>query len=178
MRKLKLYIATSLDGKIARKDGSIDWLPSLTEEDYGYQEFYNSIDTVLMGYKTYEVCLGFGEWYYKDKTSYIFSRDLQKNCIPQAQLIMQNPARFAEELKSTTGKDIWLVGGGEIITLLHDAGLIDEYIIAFIPLILGEGIELFPGITRQENLHLARHNVYKNGVTLMYLEKSTKGGIG
>ena len=76
-----------------------------------------------------------------------------------------------QKLKHTEGKDIWLLGGGEIISLLHDSGLIDEYILAYIPVILGEGIELFPGIKQQRNLHLQRHQVYPNGVSLFYFEK-------
>lgn len=171
MRKLILYIATSLDGKIARRDGAIDWLPDPSSEDYGYQEFYDSIDTVIMGYNTYEVCLGLGDWYYRDKASYIFSRHPDREVLPDVQLVTDDPVAFVRELKAREGKDIWLVGGGEINTLLHDAGLIDEYILAYIPLILGEGIELLPAVTRQENLKLAQHAIYENGVVMMYLIK-------
>ena len=171
MRKLKLYIAASLDGKIARPNHEIDWLPPLEEYDYGYAEFMKGVDAIVMGYKTYEVCAGLGEWAYKDKTSYIFSRNSNRQLIPEAQLITEKPVEFVKNLKQTEGKDIWLLGGGEIITLLHDAGLIDEYILAFIPVILGEGIELFPGIKKQENLKLQRHQVYENGVALFYFGK-------
>jgi dihydrofolate reductase len=171
MRKVKLYIATSLDGKIARKDGTIDWLPDPTAEDYGYHQFYNSIDATLMGYKTYEICLQFGEWPYPGKFTYVFTRDSTKSVVPEANLITQHPVDFVRELRELEGKDIWLVGGGEIVTLLHDAGLIDEYILAYIPVILGEGIELFPGIKQQQNLQLTKHLVFSNGVVLLYLDK-------
>ena len=171
MRQLTLYIATSLDGKIARTDDSIDWLPDPAEGDYGFQEFYDSIDTVVMGYKTYDVSLKLGDWYYKDKSCYIFSRDSTKNVIPEAQLITEHPVDFVRQLQKKPGKDIWLIGGGEINTLMHDAGLIDSYIIAYIPLILGKGIELFPGIQKQVDLKLTKHQVYSNGVTMLYLEK-------
>jgi dihydrofolate reductase len=171
MRKIKLYIAASLDGKIARKDGAIDWLPDPTAEDYGYQPFYDSIDATLMGYKTYEFCLQFGEWPYTGKSTYVFSRNPAKAVLPEANLITQSPADFVRQLKQQKGKDIWLVGGGEIVTLLHDAGLIDEYILAFIPVILGEGIELFPGIKNQQNLRLTQHKVFSNGAVMLYLEK-------
>lgn len=171
MRKVKLYIAASLDGKIARKNGSVDWLPDdPVEEDYGYPAFYDSIDTTLMGYKTYETALSFGEWHYKDKVNYIFSRDPHKSLIPEAQLVNENPVDFVTKFKQTVGKDIWLIGGGEIITLLHNAELIDEYIIAFIPVILGEGIELFPNITKQQNLQLTKHQAYSNGIVMLYLD--------
>ena len=171
MRKLKLYIATSLDGKIARLNHEIDWLPPLEEYDYGYAEFMESIDAIVMGYKTYEVCVGLGEWAYKDKTSYVFSRSSERQLIPEAALITEDPVKYVQDLKQTDGKAIWLLGGGKIIGLLHDAGLIDEYILAYIPVILGEGIELFPGIKKQENLKLQRHQVYENGVGLFYFGK-------
>ncbi len=171
MRKIKLHIATSLDGKIARQDGTIDWLPDPAAEDYGFQSFYDAVDTILMGYKTYQVCLDFGEWYYQGKSTYVFSRDPAKPIVPEAQLISQQPVDFVRTLKEQPGQDIWLVGGGEIISLLHDAGLIDEYIIACIPLILGEGIALFPAIRKQENLTLTHHTVFPNGVVLLYFRK-------
>lgn len=171
MRKLKLYIATSLDGKIARPNHEIRWLPPLEEYDYGYAEFMESIDVIVMGFKTYEVCINLGEWPYKDKTSYVFSRHSERTLIPEAQLVTEDPVKFVQAIKETEGKDIWLLGGGEIISLLHNAGLIDEYILAHIPVILGEGIALFPKLNRQENLKLARHHVYENGVGLFYYEK-------
>jgi dihydrofolate reductase len=171
MRKVILYIATSLDGKIARKNGEIDWLPPLEDQDYGYETLLNSVDVTLMGYKTYEVCLGFGDWAYKDQITYVFSRYAEREMIPEAQLITEDPVKFVKQLKQTEGKDIWLIGGGEIIALLHDAGLIDEYILAYIPVILGEGIELFPGIKKQENLQLTKHKVYDNGVAMFYFCK-------
>jgi dihydrofolate reductase len=171
MRKVKLYIAASLDGKIARKNGAIDWLPDPTAEDYGYQQFYDSIGIALMGYKTYEICLQFGEWPYKGNSTYVFSRDASKTVLPEANLITQNPIDFVKQLREQDGKDIWLVGGGEIIALLHDAGLIDEYILALIPVILGEGIELFPGVKQQQNLRLTQHKVFSSGAVMLYLEK-------
>lgn len=172
MRKLKLYIATSLDGKIARKDGSIDWLPDPSTGDYGYPEFMKTVDTIIMGSKTYDVCVSFGEWPYPDKDTYVFSRSRDKKGINDVELVHQEPREFVLDLKKTKGSDIWLMGGGEIITLLHDAGLIDEYILAYIPVILGEGIELFPGIHQQVNLSLYHHQVYPDGVIMMYFSNT------
>ncbi len=173
MRKLKLYIAASLDGKIARRNHAIDWLPPLEEYDYGYAEFMETIDAIVMGYKTYEVCMNLGEWAYKDKLSCVFSRQTDRKLLPEAQLITEDPVVFIKQLKQTEGKDIWLLGGGEIISLLHNAGLIDAYILAYIPVILGEGIELFPEVKKQENLKLEKHEIYENGVALFYFRKET-----
>jgi dihydrofolate reductase len=171
MRKLKLYVAASLDGKIARKNGEIDWLPSPDGADYGYQELIDSIDATLMGFKTYEVCNSFGEWPYPGMNNYVFSHDPNRQLNPEATLINEDPVAFVEKLKQTEGKDIWLIGGGEINKLMHDAGLIDEYILAFIPVILGEGIELFPDVKKQVNLKLTRQKAYENGLVMLYLEK-------
>lgn len=173
MRKLKLYVATSIDGKIAGPNEELDWLPQPTDEkeDYGYHAFYESIDTTIMGYKTYKIGNSFGDWPYKDKTSFIFSRTADKPVIDEVTLINQNPVEFVKELKQKEGGDIWLVGGGEIIKLLHDEGLIDEYLLAFIPVILGEGIELFPNIKHQQKLKLTSHKIYDDGVAMMYYER-------
>lgn len=176
MRKVILYIAASLDGKIARPNGGLDWLPDPADEkykheDYGYDELLNSVDTTLMGYKTYEVCRSFGEWAYKNQLTYVFSRNPEREMVPEAQLVTEDPVEFTRKLKQQEGKNIWLIGGGEIIKLLHDAGLIDEYILAYVPVILGEGIELFPGIKKQENLKLTRHKVFESDITMLYFEK-------
>lgn len=174
MGKLKLYIASSLDGKIARADHSLDWLPEPEnngkEEDYGYYEFYNPVGSLVMGYKTYEIAESFGDWPYKGKTSYIFSRDADKKVIADAQLITEDPVSFTSKLKKQEEKDIWLVGGGVINTLLHNAGLIDEYIITVIPVILGKGIELFPDIDKEQKLSLVNTKTYSDGlVSLHYI---------
>ncbi|RDC62946.1 dihydrofolate reductase family protein [Adhaeribacter pallidiroseus] len=95
-----------------------------------------------------------------------------KTVIPEAQVVNPDPVTFTQELLYQKGQDIWLLGGGEIITLLHNAGLIDEYILAFIPIILGEGIALFPNGQNQENLKLSKHQVYSNGVVMLYFSKS------
>jgi Dihydrofolate reductase len=170
MRKVKLYIACSLDGKIARPNGAIDWLPDPSEQDYGYNEFYNSLDATLMGYKTYEVCRAFGDWVYPDKKTYVFSHNPDRKLVPEAELVTTDPSTFVAELKTKPGKDIWVIGGGQIISLLHDAQLIDQYVIAIIPVILGEGLELFPSIRKQVNLTLQKHIIYPNGVALFYYD--------
>lgn len=175
MRKIKLYIAASLDGKIAGKDHALDWLPEPdieSQDDYGYNEMYDSIDTLLMGYTTYEVCTGLGDWPYKGKTSYVFTHDGSKACIDDAKLVTTDPVQFTTDLKQQQGKDIWLVGGGNINRQLHDAGLIDEYIVAIIPHIVGEGIEMFPGIITASPLKLDKHIVYNDGLVLLYYSKA------
>lgn len=149
MRKIKLYIAVSLDGYIATPDGGVEWLNQFQiskNEDYGYKEIYQSIDTILMGGRTYRDIVGFGcEWPYKDKTTYIVSRN-NINLTPAEQVyfITDHVTGNVEKLKESTGKDIWLVGGGELVSMLLDANLIDEMHLCYLPIVLGQGISLFP----------------------------------
>lgn len=173
MRKLKLYIAASIDGKIAGANDNLDWLPQPENEaeDFGYNAFYASIDTTIMGYKTYEISISFGDWPYKGKTSFVFSRNKERTVVSEAQLVSQNPVDFVKELKHQKGGDIWLIGGGEIIKLLHDEGLIDEYIITYVPVILGEGIELFPNIKQKQNLVLTQQQNFSKGVISLHYSK-------
>ena len=170
MREILLYIATSLDGKIARKDHSLDWLPPIDEagDDYGYKEMLDSVDTVLMGYRTYEICMGLGEWPYKHLKSYVFSRNADKPVIPEVELVNEDPVTFTGKLKEAEGKNIWLIGGGDIIRQLHDGGLIDKYMIATVPVILGEGIELFPGIKKEQKLSVVHHKAYPGLIMTHY----------
>lgn len=149
MRKIKLYIAVSLDGYIATPDGGVEWLNQFQiskNEDYGYKEIYQSIDTILMGGRTYRDIVGFGcEWPYKDKTTYIVSRN-NVNLTPAEQVyfITDHVTGNVEKLKESTGKDIWLVGGGELVSMLLDANQIDEMHLCYLPIVLGQGISLFP----------------------------------
>jgi dihydrofolate reductase len=117
MVKVTLYIASSVDGYIARKDGSIDWLPPpVTDEtDYGYAEFYSSIDAVLMGSRTYEQVLAFGDWPYVDRPAHVFTTRLLSRP-PGADVKFWNilPSDIVEYLENTGMKHAWLVGGSTL----------------------------------------------------------------
>ena len=140
MRKLMLFIATSLDGYIARPEGGIDWM--FTDHDYGYSAFFAGVDTVVMGRRTYDLALSFGAYPYAGTEGYVFSRE-QRPPDGNVAFVSEAPANFVDRLKRLEGKDIWLVGGSEIIAecLAHD--LVDEMIISVHPLMLGGGIPLF-----------------------------------
>lgn len=174
MRKIKLYIATSIDGYIAYSDGGLDWLseyPITPEYNYGYNDFYESIDSVIMGGKSYRDILNMDVIYpYKDKTSYIITRNTNsKTAIENIQFFSENIIEIISSLKKQQGKDIWLVGGGEIISMLLDQGLVDEMIITYIPKILGDGIPLFPKMKNESKWKLLNSKAYDNGVlTIAY----------
>jgi len=144
MRRIILNIASSLDGYIAREDGSIDWLPT-DEEDFGMKKFMDSIDTVFLGRTTYEQILTFDCAYpYADKKSYVFSRNSGEN--KENIEFVSDMIDFAKKLVESPGKGIWLVGGGEIISAFLKAGLIDEIILSEIPIVIGSGIPLFKNV--------------------------------
>ncbi|HIS09964.1 MAG TPA: dihydrofolate reductase [Candidatus Avibacteroides excrementipullorum] len=146
MRKIRLYIAMTLDGYIASRDGGVEWLDKYRNntEDYGYTALYESIDTVLMGGNTYRAILGFGcEWPYPDKTSYVISHREQQGTNDCISIISDNAISFIKQLKAGTGKDIWLVGGGQLTAQLLEERLIDEMQICVFPILLGTGIRLF-----------------------------------
>ncbi len=141
MRRLILFIAASLDGYIARPSGEVDWL--FTDQDYGYTEFLASVDTVLMGRKTYEQVLTFGEFPYQEKQCYIFSRDPGFDASPHAETVRTDIKAFVETLRQSDGKDIWLVGGAALIHPFVEHELLDELILSVHPILLGSGIPLF-----------------------------------
>ena len=149
MRKLKLYIAASLDSYIAGPKGEIDWLEAGGNADYGYQEFYTSIDTTLMGNSTYPLTLTVDKFPYPDTSNYVFTRGTPPPDTAHVRFVSGDIAAFVRSLKEQSGKDIWLVGGGQVNTVMLNEGLIDEIILTIFPLVLAEGIPLFaPGAMR------------------------------
>lgn len=169
MRKIILYIATSLDSYIARNDHSLDWL--FTDQDYGYTPFLGTIDTTLMGYTTFEQVLGFGEFPYQDKKNFVFTRNHADTNYPYAVFISGNIEQIVTELKNAEGKDIWLIGGGEINTILLNANLIDSIIISIHPVILGAGIPLFTGIIRESHFELVDTVSFSSGLVQLTYKK-------
>ena len=173
-RKLKLYIAISLDGKIADPEGGVAWLDELPHpegEDYGYAGFYASIDTTLMGYKTYAKIEDFDVPFpYPDKKNYVFTRTTNRPAAEYVEFVSDDIIAFVHDLKQKEGKDIWLVGGGLINKLLLDQNLLDEIHIFIMPIILGDGIPLFSTGVETNKLQLTTSKTYENGVLSLIYE--------
>ena len=149
MRKVILYIAQSLDGYIARKDGNLDWLPQEISGKMNkfYSEFSQQVDAVLMGRKTYDQIVNVlspNQWAYPNKTSYVWTSTKIESLYDNVHFMDTDLVTFVKELKEQEGKNIWVLGGGALIAELIKNNLIDEYSIAIVPVILGEGIPLFP----------------------------------
>lgn len=167
MRKLKVYIAVSLDGYIATRDGKINWLtgfPAPPEnKDYGYADFYATIGTTLMGHNTYKDVLTLSEtFYYVDKINYVFTRDSHQPPADYVKFISGDIVEFVKKLKEEDGQDIWLIGGGQINGILAD--LIDEMMIYVIPVVLGDGLPLFGGKPMEKTFRLTNTKTFSNSV--------------
>lgn len=170
MRKIILYIASSLDGYIARENGDVDWLPKIDSfEDYGYADFLKSVDTVMMGRKTYDQLLNFDEYPYSDKKCYVFSKDYSK-FDKKAEYVNKNIECFTGNIKHQPGSYIWLVGGSEIIDIFIKADLIDEFMIFVIPNILGKGIPLFRESNPELKLKLTKSIPFPSGIVQLNYE--------
>ncbi|MFD9625867.1 dihydrofolate reductase family protein [Peribacillus muralis] len=169
-RKTVLYIASSLDGFIAREDGSLDWLYATEGEgDNGYGTFYETIDTVIMGNKTYQHTKVLAdEFPYKDKKCYVFSRQNEGKNDGNVQYINEDIASFIQVLKKQGGSKIWIVGGSELLDVFMKEKLVDEFIVAIIPIILGKGIPLYKADNPEVRLKLTEIQQFGQVAQLHY----------
>ncbi|MDF2789762.1 MAG: Dihydrofolate reductase [Neobacillus sp.] len=169
--KLVFYGAISLDGYLARENHSLDWLFGTEgEEETGYQEFYDSVDIILMGRSTYDqiAILSPEKFPYEGKPCYVFSRTMTGQN-EHVTFINEDIAGFTQSLKEQEGKRIWAVGGGEV--LQHLLSLVDEFIIQIAPTIIGKGIPLFVPGDQENKLTLVDVRRYKQFAELHYEAK-------
>ncbi len=167
MGNLILYIAASLDGFIARRDGAVDWLDSFNQpgEDYGYKALLERIGTIVMGGNTYRQVLGFGVWPYAEQRAIIVTTQPLEN--PPGENIHAFAGDVGELVrreKEHSSKDIWLIGGGQLIGAFLAQRLVDEYMISWIPVFLGSGIPLSSGVDVDTSMRLIGETSFSNGV--------------
>jgi dihydrofolate reductase len=162
MRKVILGLGISLDGYIARPDGAVDFL--FMPKDYSMGPFFKTIDTALMGRKTYEVALKMGGGDFGSMAAYVFSRTLP--CGEREGMIFTSeaPSTVISRLRRRRGKHIWLMGGGELIREFLKVDLVDELYIGVVPVLLGEGILLFPSGFPQRNFALVKNDTFSKGL--------------
>ncbi|MBG7609453.1 MAG: dihydrofolate reductase [Anaerolineae bacterium] len=166
--KAIVYIATTVDGFIARENGSVDWLPSGAEagsEDYGYNDFMNSIDALVMGRKTYEMVLSFGAWPYGDKPIIVLSS--QQVAIPEhllhtVSVLCASPSDVVDHLAELGYKNIY-IDGGKTIQGFINSDLVQKLIITKIPILIGSGIPLFGALAHDIKLHHLETLQFNNG---------------
>ncbi len=169
MRKVILGVAVSLDGLIEGPNGEYDWC--FTDQDYGMSEFFNRIDSIFIGRKSYELTLTMGDGSmpgFPKLKEYVFSNTL-KELKPGAILIQGDIGAEVKQIKNEPGKDIWLFGGASLTSSLLNLELIDEIWLAVHPVILGSGKPLFSNIQDRINLTLVDIKTYSTGlVSLTY----------
>ena len=177
MAKIILYIACSIDGFIAKPDDNLDWLNSVPNPgniDHGYSDLLKGISCIIMGRRTYSEVLGFGiDWPYSDKTTYVVTgNDSFKIETPGTFRLIGNIVESVEKIKLETDKDIWLAGGGQLVTYFLNNKLIDKMIISIIPVILGQGIPLFPGKPEESSWKLTGSVAYSTGIASLSYERN------
>lgn len=174
MKKIILYIAASLDQRIAEPDGSIEWLnkfPINEEMNYGYREFFSSIDTILMGGRSWRELSNMDAMgAYANKMVYVVSHHKWEEK-ENIKFITENVIEQVTSLRNKHGGNIWLFGGGELIAMLLEAELVDEMRIFYIPIMLGEGISLFPEQPKESNWTLTENQLYDSGVLMVKYQK-------
>lgn len=160
------YVASSVDGFIATPDGGVEWLAPFESgpEDYGFAAFYESVDAVLLGRRTYDQSLTFGDWPYSGKPCWVFSKRDERVAPPDVEITGRSPADVAAELEARGLQRAWLVGGGALASAFRNAGLITELIVSIMPVVLGDGIRLFAAPGPPRALHLVSRTLYGDGV--------------
>ena len=175
MRKVTLGLANSLDNYIARKDGGFDWIHWSNEVAEISAKFMKTVDALLIGRKTYDGMLAYGQTSYPGAKNYVFSRSKKKREALKKRLaarkkpdrnveiVTEDAARFVSELKRKKGKGIVVFGGGELAKSLFEADLIDEVVLNIHPVLLGSGIPLFHEMKKQIDLELLDCKILKGG---------------
>jgi dihydrofolate reductase len=168
MRSVVLGLGISLDGYIARLDGSVDFL--FMPKDFSMAPFFETIDTSIMGRKTYEVARKMSGGSKGSKIAdYVMSRSLPPGERKGMTFTGESPAALMERIRSRPGKDIWLMGGGELAREFLKADLVDELYLGVVPTLLGEGIPLFPGGFPQREFELVENKTFSKGlISLKY----------
>jgi dihydrofolate reductase len=175
MRSLVIYIATSLDGYIAKPNDDLSFLKLVEKEgeDYGYAEFTSTIDTIILGRKTYDwVVREIGSSHYDngDRDVFVITRT-ERTGVGRTTFYTGNVTELVQRLKSEGGKNIYCDGGAEIIDTLLKSDLIDELIISIVPVLLGEGTRLFKDGRPEQQLKLVGTKTFDTGLTQVHYKR-------
>lgn len=174
MRKLILYIATSLDGYIAKPNDDLGFLSIVEQEgqDYGYADFIKTVDAVIVGRKTYDKVISMGfDFPHADKDAYIITRT-PRPTIGSLKFYTDDLKSLVNKLKSEKGKNIFCDGGAEIANELLKFDLIDEFIISVIPILVADGIKLFKDGRPEKKLELVSVKSFDKGLTQLHYKRT------
>lgn len=178
MRKVSLFIATSLDGYIAKPNDDLSFLKIVEKEgeDYGYTEFTENIDTLIIGRKTYDYVLKeLGPSHYDNgkRDVYVITRTEKPN-VGRTTFYTGNLTDLVKQLQSENGKNIYCDGGSEIINELLKNDLVDEFIISVVPVLLGNGTRLFKDGRPEQELRFVSAKTYETGLTQLYYKRKSE----
>lgn len=171
-RKVVLGLGISLDGYIARPDGSVDFL--FMPKDYSMGPFFKTIDTCVLGRKTYDDGLKMGGSFSGSMKNYVFSRTLPLGMRDGVLVTNDSPGAVIAEIRKSPGKNIWLMGGGILIREFLKEDLVDELYIGVVPTLIGEGIPLFPSGFPQREFDLVENKSYSQGMIALRYERAAK----
>jgi dihydrofolate reductase len=175
MRTLSLFIATSLDGYIAKPDDDLSFLKIVEKEgeDYGYAEFTSTIDTIILGRKTYDWVLrkiGASHYDNGERNVYVITRTERPDA-GKTKFYTGEITELVRQLKSENGKNIYCDGGAEIVNELLKNDLIDEFIISVIPVLVGDGTRLFKDGRPEQQLTLINTKTFDTGLTQLHYKR-------
>ena len=161
----------SLNGKIARLNGAVDWLESLPNPDkvdYGYEDFLNTIEITIQGNKTYQQIVEWGiDFPYKGKLNFVLTSSENAKDNENIKFIKSNHLHFIKEMKAQEGGGIWVIGGSQVNTFMLNNKLLDELRLFVMPILLPSGIDLFSQFPNETLLELIEEKSYSTGVVEM-----------
>ncbi|HVP60732.1 MAG TPA: dihydrofolate reductase family protein [Myxococcaceae bacterium] len=156
------FLGASLDGFIADADGGLGFLEPFEQEEHGYAAFYASVDTLLMGRKTYETVLGFGAWPFGDKRVAVLSRSARAPRFGE-RFLSGDPHQVLATLAAQGARHVY-ADGGEVVTQLLAAGCLDRLVVSIVPVVVGTGIRLFASSPGRHRLTLESTQTYPSGL--------------
>lgn len=176
--RCSVFIATSLDGYIARPDGGIDWLDTVQVEgeDYGFKAFFESVDLLVLGRNTYDIVLGFPEWLYAGKRCIVLTHRPPLASQHGEEFYAGDPEALIERLGQEGVQRVY-VDGGNVIQQFLAAGLIDDLTLSLIPVLLGSGIRLFSEKGTEARLVLEDSCSWSSGLVQLQYRLESSGGL-
>jgi dihydrofolate reductase len=168
MRRVRYGVGMSLDGFVADVDDGTEWMTG--DPSYDSKPFFASIDSVLVGRRSYEVMLRHRVRSYPGLRTYVFSRTLQAADYPEVTMLADDGAAIVRELRRGSGKDIWLSGGGELFRSLLAADVVDTVEVGVSPILLGQGRPFLPSPGRTQKLQLTYERAFPSGLLVLYYD--------
>lgn len=173
--RVRLYVATSIDGFIADAEGGVDWLEPYQPASYGYREFMQEVGAVVIGRRTFEQIATFGDrWPYAEKRTIIVASQSLRALPPNGTAVSGGIAAAVKAAREQSSRDVWVVGGAVTMRSAIDAGLVDLIDIFIVPVLLGRGIPLLGSLHVPRTLDLDGITTFQDGVVKLRYNVATK----